>query len=58
LIPSIPLVLFGIFRYWYLVDAESQGESPVEVLYSDVPMIVVVLLWGGFILYEFLPRAD
>jgi len=28
------------------------------VLYSDVPMIVVVLLWGGFILYEFLPRAD
>ena len=56
LIPSIPLVLFGIFRYWYLVDAESQGESPVEVLYSDVPMIVVVLLWGGFILYEFLPK--
>jgi len=26
------------------------------VLYSDVPMIVVVLLWGGFILYEFLPK--
>jgi len=57
LIPSIPLVLFGIFRYWYLVDAESQGESPVEVLYSDVPMMVVVLLWGGFILYEFLPKG-
>ncbi len=57
LIVTIPLVLFGIFRYWYLVDAESQGESPVDVLYGDVPMILVVLLWAALVVYEFFPKS-
>lgn len=57
LIATIPLVLFGIFRYWYLVDAESQGESPVDVLYSDVPIIVAVLLWSAVVVYEFFPKS-
>ena len=57
LIITIPLVLFGIFRYWYLVDAESQGESPVDVLYTDVPMILVVLLWSAVVVYEFFPKS-
>lgn len=57
LIVTIPLVLFGIFRYWYLVDTESQGESPVDVLYSDVPMIVVVILWFAVVMYEFFPKS-
>lgn len=55
LIFSIPLVLFGVFRYWYLVEKQSQGESPVDVLYTDPPLIAVVLLWAGYILYEFWP---
>lgn len=57
LIVTIPLVLFGIFRYWYLVDAESQGESPVDVLYTDLPMILVVLLWSAIVVYEFFPKS-
>jgi len=57
LIVTIPLVLFGIFRYWYLVDVESQGESPVDVLYRDIPMIIVVLLWSAFVVYEFFPKS-
>jgi len=43
---SIPLVLFGIFRYWFLVDRQGRGESPTDALWSDRPLAVTVVLWG------------
>lgn len=51
---TIPLVLFGIFRYWFLVDRHGRGESPTDVLWSDRPLVVTVLIWG--ILCAFLLR--
>jgi decaprenyl-phosphate phosphoribosyltransferase len=51
---TIPLVLFGIFRYWFLVDRQGRGESPTDVLWSDRPLVVTVLIWG--ILCAFLLR--
>jgi decaprenyl-phosphate phosphoribosyltransferase len=43
---TIPLVLFGIFRYWYLVDRQGRGESPTDALWDDRPLALTVLLWG------------
>jgi decaprenyl-phosphate phosphoribosyltransferase len=43
---TIPLVLFGIFRYWFLVDRESRGESPTDALWNDRTLFITVLLWG------------
>lgn len=43
---TIPFVLFGIFRYWYLVDRHGRGESPTDALWSDRPLAITVLLWG------------
>ena len=43
---TIPLVLFGIFRYWFLVDRESRGESPTNALWNDLTLFITVLLWG------------
>lgn len=57
LIATIPFVLFGIFRYWYIVDEERQGESPVDALYGDLQLIAVVLIWAGFVVYEFFPKS-
>jgi decaprenyl-phosphate phosphoribosyltransferase len=51
---TVPLVLFGIFRYWFLVDRQGRGESPTDVLWSDRPLVVTVLIWG--ILCAFLLR--
>lgn len=51
---TIPLVLFGIFRYWFLVDRHGRGESPTDVLWSDRPLVVTVVIWG--ILCAFLLR--
>ena len=44
---TIPLVLFGLYRYWYLVEAHDGGESPTDVILTDWPMGIVVLLWIG-----------
>jgi 4-hydroxybenzoate polyprenyltransferase len=43
---TIPFVLFGIFRYWFLVDRKGRGESPTDALWSDLPLGITVVLWG------------
>jgi 4-hydroxybenzoate polyprenyltransferase len=42
---TIPFVLYGIFRYLYLVHAKSEGGSPEEVLLRDVPIMLTVIGW-------------
>jgi 4-hydroxybenzoate polyprenyltransferase len=42
---TTPFVLYGIFRYLYLVHARGEGGSPEEVLLKDWPLIVDVVLW-------------
>ena len=43
---TIPFVLYGIFRYMYLVYVENQGGAPEEALFQDRPLLATVLLWG------------
>ena len=43
---TIPFVLFGIFRYLYLVHQRGVGESPTTVVLTDVPLILDVALWA------------
>lgn len=43
---TIPLVLFGIFRYWFIVDRGERGESPTDALWSDRTLAVTVVMWG------------
>jgi 4-hydroxybenzoate polyprenyltransferase len=44
---TIPFVLFGIFRYLYLVHQRGAGESPTTVVLTDVPLILDVVLWAA-----------
>ena len=51
---TIPLVVFGIFRYLYLVYREAQGGRPERILLRDIPLIVDLVLYAamvGFIFY-------
>jgi 4-hydroxybenzoate polyprenyltransferase len=41
---TIPFVLYGIFRYLYLIYMRMQGGSPEEVLLSDRHMLATVML--------------
>jgi 4-hydroxybenzoate polyprenyltransferase len=42
---TIPFVLYGIFRYLYLVHQRKEGGSPSELLLTDRPLLVCVALW-------------
>ncbi len=42
---TIPMVVFGLFRYLLLIQRRSLGESPEEIFLSDVPLIIAILLW-------------
>jgi hypothetical protein len=46
LIYTIPFVLFGIFRYLYLIHQKNKGGSPEKILVSDFPLLLSVILWG------------
>jgi decaprenyl-phosphate phosphoribosyltransferase len=46
LMVSIPFVLYGIMRYMQLIY-EGKGESPEQVLLSDKPLLITILLWGA-----------
>ncbi len=58
LIITIPLVLYGIFRYLYLVYMRMEGGSPEEVLLRDRHMLGTVMLCTGmiFVILYILPR--
>jgi decaprenyl-phosphate phosphoribosyltransferase len=45
---SLAFVLFGFFRYQYLVDNLGEGESPTEAIWKDPYMFLTVLAWGIF----------
>jgi 4-hydroxybenzoate polyprenyltransferase len=42
---TIPFVLFGIFRYLYLVHQREEGGNPTQLLLRDQPLLIDVLLW-------------
>ena len=48
LIYTFPFVLYGIFRYLYLIHNNNQGGAPENVLVSDMPLLMSVVIWGIF----------
>jgi 4-hydroxybenzoate polyprenyltransferase len=56
MIYTTPFVVFGIFRYMYLVYMDNKGENTVEIMMTDIPMIVNVSLYvlsTVLIIYKF-----
>jgi 4-hydroxybenzoate polyprenyltransferase len=44
---TIPFVIYGIFRYLYLVHRREQGGNPSDLLLADRPLLVAVALWAA-----------
>jgi 4-hydroxybenzoate polyprenyltransferase len=45
MIYTTPFVVFGIFRYMFLVYMNKKGENTVEIMLTDIPMIINVILY-------------
>ena len=43
---TIPFVLYGIFRYLYLIHVKNEGGAPDELLFKDRPLLFNFILWG------------
>ena len=42
---TVPFVMYGIFRYLYLVHQKNQGGAPDRVLLTDAPLLLNVVLY-------------
>ena len=54
LVYTIPFVVYGVFRYLYLMFAEGGGGQPSRALISDLPLAINVVLWVlvvAFVIY-------
>jgi hypothetical protein len=42
---TIPFVLYGVFRYLYLIHQKEGGGSPTRMLLTDKPILGNIILW-------------
>ncbi|HEY3341357.1 MAG TPA: decaprenyl-phosphate phosphoribosyltransferase [Anaerolineae bacterium] len=56
---TIPFVMYGVFRYLYLVQVKGAGGAPDELLLTDRPMQIAIALWAlsAVVVLYFLPQA-
>ena len=47
---TVPCVVFGMFRYLYLVHRRGEGEDPARVLLADGPLLASVVLWAALVI--------
>jgi 4-hydroxybenzoate polyprenyltransferase len=43
---TIPFVIYGIFRYLYLIYQRDGGGSPEDLVLTDRPLALCIILWG------------
>lgn len=57
MLATIPFVVYGVFRYLFLIHRRQAGGDPVQILFHDRPTLLNLLLWitaAGLVIY--LPR--
>ena len=42
---TVPFVLYGIFRYLYLVHKKEAGGNPTKLALTDLPLLINITLW-------------
>ncbi len=50
---TLGFVIYGIFRYLYLIQVEGIGGEPEEILLSDRPLQLAIGLWGASVFIIF-----
>ncbi len=50
---TIPIVMFGMFRYLDLLYRQDKGDRPEKLLLTDLPLLLTVLVYGAAVLLVF-----
>jgi 4-hydroxybenzoate polyprenyltransferase len=45
LIYTTPFVIYGMFRYLYLLHKKNLGENPEQIVTKDISLIINIILW-------------
>ncbi|MGI5917469.1 MAG: decaprenyl-phosphate phosphoribosyltransferase, partial [Anaerolineae bacterium] len=51
---TIPFVMYGLFRYMYLIHTRNMGGAPEEIILTDRPLLLTIILWAltaGIVIY-------
>ena len=48
---TIPFVMYGMFRYWFVTEAKGYGESPTDALFADFQLQACIVIWVGLCMY-------
>ncbi len=51
LMVTVPVVIYGVMRYLYIIYEKKEGESPEKVLLKDTPLLTTVVLWLVMVLF-------
>jgi 4-hydroxybenzoate polyprenyltransferase len=51
LIFTIPFVIYGIYRYLYLIHQKEIGGNPTSAVLTDLPLVLNGLLWFGVVVF-------
>jgi decaprenyl-phosphate phosphoribosyltransferase len=49
---TMPFVLYGLFRYWYLAESGGKGETPTELVSGDWQLILTVVAWAAVCIWR------
>ncbi len=57
---TIPFVLYGVFRYLYLIQVKQEGGAPEELILRDRPLQLTIVFYGMaiFIIFYLLPHFN
>ncbi|QQG43721.1 MAG: UbiA prenyltransferase family protein [Candidatus Daviesbacteria bacterium] len=50
LMATVPIVIYGVMRYLYIIYEKKEGESPERVLVTDRPLLISVIVWLVFVI--------
>ena len=51
LVFTIPFVLYGVYRYLYLIHQKNEGGDPTKTMLTDLPLLLNSILWLGVVIF-------
>lgn len=48
---TVPVVIYGVMRYLYIIYEKKEGESPERVILTDTPLLSAIILWLVLVIF-------